>query len=328
MIIIITRKSITTVIVSMLILLAVWGVSECSRANHRIVSCSVINQDEMKNFLLKYNWHIGGTIHFQSVRIPLSFSDKPGDFPEGLYWAYNNVLSKDIGLDISPYKGKEVTAYIVPLKENLGNNPDKELRAIIIELNGKIVGSWLDRGQDYGFTASLNGKYFADIVKKSWGEWLIDERLVDYSNGFDAETKKLSPQQVIKKYIEAIDAKDYKTAYALLSKANQTYYLFRILDKNMLYNNRWETDKPGLLNTEQAKIKKVARLKNYEYNPNNKPPANLLNRNIYKKVSYIVYIKTESKHTVTVNNEGDRWIITLVKETINSPWRIDGENTG
>ncbi|WP_276326181.1 DUF4829 domain-containing protein [Pseudobacteroides cellulosolvens] len=266
-------------------------------------------------------------MYTQEVRIPTTFSDKPGDIPIGLYWAYNNELSKDIGLDISPYKDKEAIAFTAYLKENIDNYPNR-LRAEIIACDGKIIGAWLGRGAHYGFAAALNKRHFAEIVNKTWDEWLVCEGLVDYNNGFDAETKSLSPKEVIKKYFEAMDTRDYKTAYALLSKAEQTFYLFRNLDSHKLYQSSWDADVLGIPNIIQAKLKECRLRDNYRYDPNNRPPKDLLNRNVSKKVHYIIVADMKYKQIVTCANGINSWTMTLVKENPDAPWRIDAENTG
>lgn len=325
MIVFITKRSIIIVITLALIFFAICA-SEQPKIDYPVISSGVIDQDIIADFLLKYGWHTGGTIYFENITIPLSFSDKSRDLPEGIYWAFNNELSKDIGLDVSPYKGKEVYAYIVPLKEKLSYDPINKLRAIIISFNESIIGAWLDRADTYGFTCSLKGNSFGSIVDTTWGEWLIDNGLVDPVGISNEEKAKLSPSDIIKKYVEAINIKDFDVIYGLLSKANQTHFLFRDVDKGKLYNSTCKFDKRSLLNMEEIEIKKITILKNYEFSSKDQLTYNLLNRNIYKTQAYTVQVKTNAKQTIS-DDEDIEWLIVLVKETKDSSWEIEDEKT-
>lgn len=327
MIIILTKKWFIALVSVLLVLLLACGIYKYILIKNMRLNCAGLNQNEIESFLLKYGWHVDDGIYSQTAIVPLTYTDEPGCIPIGLYWAYNNELSKDIGKDLSLYKGKEITVYFVPLKENIGTNPNHNLRAEIIEYEGRIVGAWLGRGRHYSFECSLRRHYFADVTQKVWGEWLVDKELVDYNNGFDAETKNLSPEEVIRKHYEAIDKKDYNTACAYLSKAAQTHYLFANLDDNKIYHEIWDPQR-WFENILQAKLTNLHLIENYRYNPNNNPPRNVLNRNIYDKVTYVVFVDMKYKQIITQCDGINQWAVTLVKETADAPWRIDAENTG
>lgn len=119
-------------------------------------------------FLSGYNWFISENACItRTFKIPETFADKPGEYPKGLYWAYSNELSRGIGLDISPYKGREVIAHICPLKEEFIDGAYRPVRAVVIEAEGMIVGAWIDY---YGILGSLDRKFLGDIIKKPWGQ--------------------------------------------------------------------------------------------------------------------------------------------------------------
>lgn len=282
-------------------------------------------QPVIVDFLSKYGWHLEGTEYLQKIKIPLSFVDKPGEFPVGIYWAYNNVLSKEIGYDISRYKGMDATAHILHLKEEFGDNPNKLVRAVVIEVSGQIAGAWLDRGRHYAFLAALDKKYFADLAGKSWGQWLKGEGLVDYSEtGYEGKLKSLTPEEVIRKYYEAIDKKDYKTAYSLMSKSYQISYLFSNMDDDKLYNDSYESQFGGFSNTTSVKVLKVTESSHNRSIDNDK----LLNRKVAEAKLYEADTDMTFKQPITRDNGNNLCFITLVKETSDAPWLIDSIGTG
>lgn len=57
-----------------------------------------------------------GVMH-QTLTLPTTFAVQPDHYPLGMYWAYHNVLSKAVGLDLSPYLGQQVTVYMIPLQQ-------------------------------------------------------------------------------------------------------------------------------------------------------------------------------------------------------------------
>ena len=68
-----------------------------------------IDQADLE-FLEKYDWVPFFLISETTVDLPPAWIHRPGEFPEVIYWAWNNELSKDIGLDLTPYLGKNVEA--------------------------------------------------------------------------------------------------------------------------------------------------------------------------------------------------------------------------
>lgn len=278
------------------------------------------------DFLAQYGWHPGGTEYRQNITIPSSFIDKPSEIPIGLYFAYNNELSKSIGYDLEKYKGMDATAHIILLKEIFGDSPNKDTRAIVIEVSGSIAGAWLDKGRHYAFLASLDKKYFADITGKSWGQWLIDKNLVDYSSeGFEGKLKSISPEDVIREYYDAIDKKDFATAYSLISKSNQTGYLFANMPDFCLYNKSFSSAfNDGLENTLSAKIKDISELTGGYQIQTDK----ILNRNVYAKKEYMVNLDMTFKLQMTSGDGENTRFVILVKETPDAPWLIDSIGTG
>lgn len=63
-----------------------------------------------RDFLALNGWTIADEVSRQTVTLPERFSDTPGAYPTGVYWAYNNLLSRAVGLDFAPYAGQKVEA--------------------------------------------------------------------------------------------------------------------------------------------------------------------------------------------------------------------------
>lgn len=281
-------------------------------------------QNTIRDLLSKYGWNAEGEGYTVKVKMPSTFIDKPGEFPVGLYWAYNRVLSNDIGHDFSLYKGQEVTAHIIPLKEEFADGPNKKVRAVMLERDGKFIGGWLDHGRHYSFMASLGKDYFVDIAKKSWGEWLVEEGLVDYSkDGYEGKLSSLSPEDIIRKYYEAIDKKDYRTAYSLLSKAYQSTYLSSNVDEDKLYNEGWGQ---GLQNIKSVKVLKVTDI-SQQLNPKIVPDKKR-NRKVSEIKQFGVNTEMVFLEEIVRQSGENPWFITLVKETPDAPWAIDSIGTG
>ncbi len=139
-----------------------------------------------------------------------------GEHPTKIYWAYNNELSKSIGLDFSKYLGNTVVAEIYRLREPLPEYMEPRLNArggIVIKEAGKIIGAYIDAGRHESFACSLNRERLEDIVNKDWDEWIQD--YIDYDNKLEKELAKLSPEEIIKIYFEALDSHDVKKSKGL-----------------------------------------------------------------------------------------------------------------
>jgi hypothetical protein len=284
-------------------------------------------KNKVKGFIIKHDWEPSGGEYIQKVTIPQTFSVTPGDFPTGLYWAYVNVLSKDAGLDISNYKGSEATAHIVPLSNKFGDGPNQDVRAVVIENSGNILGGWIDGGKNYGPYVSLNRKYFGDIIEKSWGQWLIDEGISNYSKGYGADLLKLSPEDVIRKYYEAVDKKDYKTAHSMETMSSQFSYLWMNMDDSALFNNNFGDD---LSNITSAKVKDIK----LPFDPSEVSLSRQLGLDKLKnrkatdiRVCQVTVDMNFKQEFTSINGENVRFV-TLVKETSDSPWQIDSIGTG
>lgn len=135
------------------------------------------------------------------------------------YFAYNNVLSKDIGLDMTGYSNtSDITVDIYRVNESMPYQfyPIQNGRAIVIKDGNKIIGAFISAGRHSAFNAcSLKGNSFEEVTGQSVHEWLADMVIADE---FEEGVSTLEPEQVIEEYFLALDKKDANAAQYYISK--------------------------------------------------------------------------------------------------------------
>ncbi len=189
------------------------------------------------------------------VRLPENLLYKGGEFPNKLYWSHNLELSKNIGLDFTDYLGKTLRAEQYYLLNPLPKayKPLLDAYAVILWDGSKIVGAYLNAGRG-GFACSLSQLTFKDITGLDFNEWYAQNgyNMYDQANISNA---KLSPEEVITKYFQALDKDDgshfqYESISALKS------YLYVRADTRKLYLSSWyEESMEGLgSNVESVKL--------------------------------------------------------------------------
>ncbi len=192
-------------------------------------------------FLAEYGWSISHKIATHTERLPDSFEHKAGDFPYAIYWAYNNELSREIGLDLTPYLGMTVQASLYQLNERLPEvfRPNTTARAVVIVMENEVIGAWIDQGRYYGFACSLNKKRFEEIVDQKWGEWLVSSGVVNLANDLDNRLAKMTPEEVIEQYYISLNEHDYQLLNAVRSRRALAGDLFtNMFDEEALYNHQ------------------------------------------------------------------------------------------
>ncbi len=220
---------------------------------------------EVVKLFEKYNWTVDYRINTINEKLPSDLKHEVGEHPTKLYWAYNNELSKSVGLDFSKYLGNNIVAEIYRLREPLPEymEPRLNARGIILKKDGKIIGAYIDAGRHESFTCSLDRKDLEDIVNKDWDEWVQD--YIDYDNKLEKELAKLSPEEIIKIYFEALDSHDVKRAKACLArtKSNIGLDLSANMSNRELYNKKADDYFDNIKSVKLLKIEKLD-----EKNPN------------------------------------------------------------
>lgn len=160
--------------------------------------------------------------------------------PSPYYFAYNNELSKDIGLDMSGYSGS-IEADIYRLHEPMPApfGEAVEARGIVVRSGKKIIGAYISAGRHTAFNAcSLKGKSFEQSAGKSYSEWLKENVRASKR---DLSLAQLAPEDVLRSYITALERDDFTAAAACLSRE----WRLEWLTSNML-NRKLYQEAPGL----------------------------------------------------------------------------------
>jgi hypothetical protein len=223
------------------------------------------NEKAIYDLLARYGWTINQKISTHTEALPETFQHEPGDFPYAIYWAYNNEFSKEIGLDIVPYLGQTVQAKLYQLNELLPEEfrPYTKARAVVLTLDGDIIGAWIDKGRHYGFACSLDRKQFEDIVKQKWDEWLVSSGVVNLSNELDNRLATMTPEEIIRIYYTALDEHDFRMLNAVRSRRAISHDLFvNNFDEEALFNHKEDaTIKMWMENIKSAGLLGVTHLK-------------------------------------------------------------------
>lgn len=289
-----------------------------------------------------YGWHPRFNEQMtQTLQLPHTYMDQPGAYPVGLYWAYHNVLSKADGLDITPYLGKTVTVHMIPVQHWTTGiyafDTNRTTYAIVVTCQGQIVAAWISQGlngSDYAM--SLSKRFFARLTKQTWDQWLISEHLVDYQTGVDANRQSWPPEQVIHAYFSAINHKQYRLAWSLVSKSSQYQYTAMNLPQGQLYNSGYD-DKYGMDNIASVKVTRIKLNDLPPYLGNNADPTakrenqvqyDLFNMKTYGQHEYLVNVYETYKQVITNTSGPGGWYVTVVKESPDAPWKISGYGSG
>lgn len=210
--------------------------------------------DDVNELFKKYNWTPSFLISSQQKTIPTNFKYSSEDTVEKIYWAYNIELSKDIGLDFSNLKSKEITAEIYNLIEPLSNGLKEALlstRGIIIRYEGKIVGAYIDSGRHEGKAISLKRHSFKEVTKEDLNTW-IEDNCIDKSNSLYREVSKLSNEDLIKMYIKSIKENNTKVLLTTMDVESKISTLFINLDNHKLFNDtKFEMNLPDYIDNDK-----------------------------------------------------------------------------
>ncbi|KLU64137.1 hypothetical protein DEAC_c39520 [Desulfosporosinus acididurans] len=271
--------------------------------------------NQIEQLFGKYNWTVDYRVNTIDETLPANLKHEAGEYPVKIYWAYNNELSKNIGLDYSKYLGEKVKADIYRLRELLPDymKPRMDARGIVLKYDNKIVGAYIDAGRHNCFACSLDRKSLNDITGKDWDNWISD--YIDYNNELELKLSKMKPEDIIKQYYDALDSHDQKMQFSCLTRQNLCHYLSVNMDNNLLFNKGFNNAyADGEQNVKSAKfinLQEVSGLGNPE-----------------GTVEYAVTIYFKFKQEITSNSGKQTRFIILKKETAKSGWRIDSEGTG
>ena len=267
-------------------------------------------EEQVLQLFEKYNWTVDYRISTLKEKLPGNLKHKAGEYPVKIYWAYNNELSREIGLDFADYLGKDIVAEIYRLREPLPDflEPRRDARGIVLKHNGEIIGAYIDAGRHYSFACSLNRKSLKEITGKEWDEWIAD--YIDYEDELEIKLSQMEPEDIIREYFNALDRNDVKTVRACLTRKNLSLHLSTNLDNQYLFNKEDNID----YNIKSAKLLELREITALSDEPG--------------VLEYQVEVHFDFKKAIT--SEDGVWprFVMLKKETEKSGWRIDGIGTG
>ena len=259
----------------------------------------------------KYNWTVDYRINTLKEKLPERLKHKSGEYPVKIYWAYNNELSKQIGLDFTDYLGKDVVVEIYRLRESLPEfmKPRRDERGIVLKYNDQIIGAYVDAGRHESFACSLDRKSLKDITGKEWDGWIED--YIDYEDELEIKLSKMEPDDIIREYFKALDKHDIKMVWACMTRKNLSQHLSTNMNNQYLFNK--DEDKIDY-NINSAKLLEIKELKGF----NNEPGV----------LEYQIKVDFDFKKLITADDGVWPRFVILKKESEKSGWRIDGVGTG
>lgn len=281
------------------------------------------NMDNNAVALFKqYGWTLDYKIN--SMKLKLNDIESFSGFDSNSYYfAYNNELSKDIGLDISKYAGSNVDVEIYRIREGMPpvSNPNKNTRGIVVKNQSGIIGAFISAGRHSVFSAcSLKSNGFEQIAGVLFNEWL--EGKITAGAG-EQRLAKLSPEQVIEEYFQALGKKDSKRAEACISKQTMLENLTTNMLNHRLYNEMISLpltcadiheSKDPFSNLKSAALLKTDLLKNAETDENHKT---------YRVTVNLAYVNEN-----IISSGVQFWGCSMVYETPQTGWKIVGFGQG
>jgi hypothetical protein len=254
---------------------------------------------------LKHNWTVNYRVNAFKERLPENLLHDAGEYPYKLYWAYNNELSKSIGLDFTSYLGKEVEISIYSLREPLPEfmKPRLDARGVVLRADGRVIGAFIDAGRHEGFACSLHRKSLQEITGKSWDEWISS--YINYEYPLEVKLSKMSHEELIKEYFNALNNKDRKTVMACETRRQISQYMFINLDNNKLINR-----------DEHLRVRNIKSVKLLEIKEGGAA------YNDDTAIQYRVKLDYQYEKEITAQNGITTAIVTLRKESEKSGWRI------
>ena len=262
-----------------------------------------------------YGWTLNYQIRAMKNKIN-NINALTGFNPNAYYFAYNNELSKDIGLDMSGYSNStDIDVQIYKIYEGMPEEfyPIQNGRGIVVKDGDKIIGAFISAGRHSAFSAcSLKGNSFEQVTGQTLNEWLADMIRAD---SMEARLSKFEPEQVIEEYFTALDKKDANNAKYCISKKS----LLGNLTSNIL-NEELFIERIGLPLT-GASVGAASVFDNLK-------SAKLLKVELIdepNKVTKIFRVKADLqyKEEWIINNGEQYWNCSMIYESPQTGWKIE-----
>ncbi len=258
----------------------------------------------------KYGWTLDYQISAMNNKLN-NITVLTGFNPNAYYFAYNNVLSTDIGLDMSRYSNSaNIDIEIYRIRESMPQEfyPIQNCRGIVVKENGKIIGAFISAGRHSAFNAcSLKHNSFEKTAGQTVDEWLAERVQVDTN---DEKLSKLEPEQIIKEYFTALNEKDAQTAKGCISKKT----LLGNLTSNMPNNELFKEGYGLLLTDSDFDSLKSARL----------IKAKLINEPDKNTKTFRITADLQYDKVISISSGEQPWDCSMVYESPQTGWKIEG----
>ncbi len=263
-----------------------------------------------------YGWTLDYKINTIKEKLN-NISALSGFKPNEYYFAYNNELSKDIGLDMSGCSNTtNIDVDIYRIHESMPREfyPIQNCRGIVVKNDYKIIGAFISAGRHSAFNAcSLKGNSFERVTGQTLYEWLDDMIKAD---SIEERLFKLEPEQVIEKYFTALDNKDAKTTTYCISKKCLLDNLTSNMLNDALFNEEiglplTDADigaKSSFDNLKSAKLLKAEPIDGSDMNTK----------------SFRVTVDLQYDKDLTISSGEQLWDCRMVYESSQTGWKIEG----
>ncbi|SCP97465.1 M56 family metallopeptidase [Anaerobium acetethylicum] len=237
--------------------------------------------------------------------------------PNAYYFAYNNELSKDVGLDMNGYSNSaNIDVKIYRIHESMPQEfyPIQDSRGIVVKKDDKIIGAFISAGRHSVFNAcSLRGNSFEKVTGKTIYGWLNGMVRAD---NIEERLSKLEPEQVIQEYFTALDNKDAKLAGYCISKKALLGNLTSNIQNEELFN-----EGIGLPLTDsdigaKSSFDNLKSTKLFNTELIDEPDKNT---KIFR-----VTVNLQYKKELTISSGEQFWDCRMVYETPQTGWKIEG----
>lgn len=272
-----------------------------------------VAENEEKQLFKEYGWTLDYKMNTVSDILPQM--TELGTFNSKYYYIYNNELSKDIGLDMSGYAGSEITADIYYIHESMPLEfyPTEKARGIVIKCRGEIIGAYISSGRHTADSAcSLKGRSFEEITGTNYGTY-CEKLLTEEENAV-----KDNPEEIIRRYFDALAEKNEEKAASCLSKQEQFVYMTVNMPDTELYNKSIQmplTNKTFISENERRidNIKSVGNLKITAFEDEEKTDNTL---------EFVTEFNIEYEEEESLSG-GSQWMICrVVYESDKTGWKI------
>lgn len=234
--------------------------------------------------------------------------------PNTYYFAYNNELSKDIGLDMSAFSNNaELNASIYRIHEPMPKEfyPIQNCRGIILKAGDKIIGAFISVGRHSTFSAcSLKGNSFEKVTGRSLEQWIAAKVKAD---GDEVQLAQLVPEKVIEAYFKALANKNEYRAECCVSKQSLLESLTINMPNEELFNQGISlplTDSTSnVIPFDNLKSATLLEIKE-------------LNEQTKNTKKFGVQVNLQFNQVVSIDNGTLPWDCTMIYESPETGWKI------